>query len=277
MFSSCNRTPTRFSGVSFASGSFNPVVAFDRSVSVLPGLGNSAFRKDVSKTCDGLYYSLMVYGGVVVSEEVDKLVETLEHRAGFQNYHYASLRLVRPGIGEGDPQEKPWDSQHHSGLAVKLTCFEDLTEDQTKRCDDLILKLGRANLTNDVPSAETRKGLWDRVFNGWDTDDLIVKPHPKPSSRPTGDTQIQFGWINQDLPGKKKLAQWRKAGAPAYNKPNVTGDNSSVLYNLGGLPGITTVSYTTWWTSAIPDFQAPPSPSWHVTFMDGVSPNRREP
>jgi len=65
------------------------------------------------------------------------------------------------------PPAIPPNSQYHSGLDVKLTSFEDLTDDQKKRCDDLIIKLGRANLTNDIPDDATRKGLWDRVFKGY--------------------------------------------------------------------------------------------------------------
>ncbi len=114
-----------------------------------------------------------------------------------------------------------------------LTCFGDLTDDQTKCCDDLIIKLGCANLTNDIPDNTTRKGLWDRVFKGWDTDDKITPPSDNPRDRAAGDSQLHIGHLNKDLPGKNgKVSAVRKAGARAFIKPNVTWDGYGVLYNL---------------------------------------------
>jgi len=131
------------------------------------------------------------------------------------------------------PPAIPPNSQYHSGLDVKLTSFEDLTDDQKKRCDDLIIKLGRANLTNDIPDDATRKGLWDRVFTGWDTDDKITPPSDKPRDRVAEDSQLHIGYLNTDLPGKKgNVSAVRKAGARAFIKPNVTWDGYGVLYNL---------------------------------------------
>lgn len=48
-------------------------------------------------------------------------------------------------------------SQFYSGLPVKLAKFDDLTLRQQGLCDDLIAKLGSANLTGEVADDNTRR------------------------------------------------------------------------------------------------------------------------
>jgi hypothetical protein len=131
------------------------------------------------------------------------------------------------------PHATPPSSQYHSGLNVRLASFGDLTDDQKKLCDDLIVKLGRVNLSNDISDDATRKGLWDRVFMGWDTDDKITPLSDKPRSRVAAESQLHIGHLRTDLPGKNgKVSAVRNAGAKAFIKPNVNWDGFGVQYNM---------------------------------------------
>ncbi|KAK0703381.1 hypothetical protein B0T26DRAFT_681063 [Lasiosphaeria miniovina] len=96
-----------------------------------------------------------------------------------------------------------FDPDYHAGLNVQLSCFDQLTHDQTRRCDDLIVKLGRLNMTRDVPGDATRKGLWDRVFWGWNTDMKIPPPYPKQRDRVCEFSQVGIGYLAVDLPGRQ--------------------------------------------------------------------------
>lgn len=134
----------------------------------------------------------------------------------------------------------------------KLAKFDDLSPDQNCLCDDLIAKLGRVNLTGDVADEHTRKGLWDRVFATWNTDNMTEPPAPKPTSRATVShprrSSTLARYLKKDLPGRRgNISAARKAGGKAYLKPNVTWDGFSIHYNLvdkngAGIPSSSVVS-----------------------------------
>lgn len=46
----------------------------------------------------------------------------------------------------------PPASQHHSGLGTEIKNVDKLSEEQKNCCDDMILKLGDANGTNELPN-----------------------------------------------------------------------------------------------------------------------------
>jgi len=49
--------------------------------------------------------------------------------------------------------------------------MDDLADDQKKRCDDIVIKLGDANGIKELPDDESRASFWNSVFaNDWDAD-----------------------------------------------------------------------------------------------------------
>ncbi|KAK0655362.1 hypothetical protein B0T16DRAFT_384270 [Cercophora newfieldiana] len=97
-------------------------------------------------------------------------------------------------------------------------------------CDDLIVLLGRHNLSGDAPTDATRRVLWKAVFAAdWDTTCPIVAPRDAPRNRPHHEAATECGVIAQNLPGKGSPV--RMANQPAFIKPNVNWDGAGVIFN----------------------------------------------
>ncbi|ODA84328.1 hypothetical protein RJ55_02848 [Drechmeria coniospora] len=138
---------------------------------------------------------------------------------------------------------QPPSSQYSSGLAPRLAGVENLSESQKKCCDDLIILSSRANGTREVPSHESRHGLWRRVFsNHWTTDHPNKHPGPIRARRAV-DAMTNIGTWRVDLPpsaslGKRKRNdhgrknEHRKAGAAAFIKPNINWDDFGVSFSV---------------------------------------------
>ncbi|KAK1749814.1 hypothetical protein QBC47DRAFT_418690 [Echria macrotheca] len=130
-------------------------------------------------------------------------------------------------------------SQHHSGLPRQLSSITDLSAEQQTMCDDIIKLVAQAGRTGEVPSAESRAGFWALVFaDGWNTNSTNRHPGEIPDRRAVH-SRIHIGTWDVDLPvpmtpsKKRKNAAptieapprnpkaARRAGAPAYLKPNL--------------------------------------------------------
>ncbi|KAK4447807.1 hypothetical protein QBC34DRAFT_427043 [Podospora aff. communis PSN243] len=71
--------------------------------------------------------------------------------------------------------------QHHSDVPRQLSKVADLSDEQMKMCDRLIVRVGEAGGTLEVATDDPRKGLWGEVFaGGWNTKCLNMHPGPIP-------------------------------------------------------------------------------------------------
>ncbi len=135
----------------------------------------------------------------------------------------------------------PPSSQHRSGLNKQLSSASSLSDDQKKCCDDIIIKLGEANGTNELPSSGSRSGLWAKVFaNGWNTN--CPNKHPGTIRARRGvESMTMIGTWRVTLPtpttpSKRKRSSDsnpdRVAGAPAFIKPNINWDDFGISFSV---------------------------------------------
>ncbi|KAK3348958.1 hypothetical protein B0T25DRAFT_231924 [Lasiosphaeria hispida] len=91
---------------------------------------------------------------------------------------------------------QPPSSQFHSGVSHVVSKHSGLTPGQKKLCDNLIVLLGRHNLSGDAPTDGTRRVLWKAVFaSGWDTTCPIVAPRDAPRNRTHHEAATECGTI----------------------------------------------------------------------------------
>ncbi|KAK3379636.1 hypothetical protein B0T24DRAFT_590171 [Lasiosphaeria ovina] len=132
---------------------------------------------------------------------------------------------------------------HHSGLETQIEGVKDLCSDRNKCSDDIIVKLSDANGTGEVPDAQSRDGLWKRVFsNGWNTNCPNIHPGPIRARRGVESmTQVGTWKVNlpaPSTPSKRKRNEnvtpnaHRLTGAPAFIKPNMNWDDFGVSFSV---------------------------------------------
>ncbi|KAK3343966.1 hypothetical protein B0T25DRAFT_572940 [Lasiosphaeria hispida] len=72
---------------------------------------------------------------------------------------YRAPRFTELEMYEGN------NTPHRSGLGTQPDGMDELSRRQKECCDDIIIKLSNANGTGEAPGAESRAGLWKRVFS----------------------------------------------------------------------------------------------------------------
>jgi len=121
--------------------------------------------------------------------------------------------------------------------------MDDLSDDKKKCCDDIIIKLGDANGTKELPDDESRAGLWNSVFaNDWNTN--CPNKHPGTIRARRGvESMTQVGTWKTNLPTpttptKRKrdentqVNQNRFVGAPAFIKPIMNWDDFGTSFSV---------------------------------------------
>lgn len=142
--------------------------------------------------------------------------------------------------------QQPPPSQHHSGLTRLFDNPTQLSADDKKCCDDLLMQVATVNKSNQRVDDEARERLWNRVFDtSWNTNCTIRVPVNIPERRKEH-TSFEVGKFSLNLPPSKAIAKkrkadgilgtdyvpsaYRRAGATAYTRPVVNLDNVGVIF-----------------------------------------------
>jgi hypothetical protein len=89
-------------------------------------------------------------------------------------------------------------SQHRADTTRFRKSFLDLSNDEKASCDDLLLRITDHNRAPTEATDASRRVLWNKVFQQWDTNAPIIKPVlPK---RTAADTSLPVGTLKEDCP-----------------------------------------------------------------------------
>ncbi|WYZ46272.1 hypothetical protein EsH8_IX_000497 [Colletotrichum jinshuiense] len=100
-----------------------------------------------------------------------------------------------------------------------ISRLSQLTDEQQRMCDDLLIVLIQRNYPLDPPTLDQiRDEFWTRVFmSGWNTD--VANPSPPTlRKRTSNESALLIGTLNQDVPKNGTIPPHRRAGQPVSLK-----------------------------------------------------------